>query len=136
MENFREFRCGPDPFGETWLVWFKWLQTAISIRHSDTIDVKFILTPASEADASAPPQEKTIALPLPAVFLVAKDVGVSVTDPWCARLAKRHLEYLITSGEDMEKAIVTPSLIQLRKYAEDEKGREKEEVRTGRRGAA
>ncbi len=89
MENFREFRSGPDPFGETWLVWFKWLQTAISIRHSDTIDVKFVLSPTSEADTPGASQEKTIALYHPAILELAKEIGVPVTDPWCARLAKR-----------------------------------------------
>jgi hypothetical protein len=41
MQNFREFEAGPDPFGRMWSVQFKWLQTAISLRHSDSIDVKF-----------------------------------------------------------------------------------------------
>ena len=35
---------------------FKWLQTAISIRHADTVDVKFILT-----DDDGGQTEKTIA---------------------------------------------------------------------------
>src|SRR5881296_407548 len=43
MRNFREFEAGPDPFGRTWTVQLKWLQTAISLRHSDSVDVKFIL---------------------------------------------------------------------------------------------
>ena len=43
MLNFRQFEVGPDPFGRKWQVLFKWLQTAISLRHSDTVDVKFIL---------------------------------------------------------------------------------------------
>ena len=43
MLNFRQFEAGPDPFGRKFQVMFKWLQTAISIRHSDTIDVKFVL---------------------------------------------------------------------------------------------
>jgi hypothetical protein len=29
MQNFREFEAGPDPFGRTWRVKFKWLLTAI-----------------------------------------------------------------------------------------------------------
>ena len=43
MQSFREFEAGPDPFGRKFQAQFKWLQTAISIRHSDTVDVKFIL---------------------------------------------------------------------------------------------
>ena len=43
MLNYREFDAGPDPFGRKFHVFFKWLQTAISIRHADTVDVKFVL---------------------------------------------------------------------------------------------
>ena len=43
MFNFREFEAGPDPFGRKYQVMMKWLQTAISIRHADTVDVKFLL---------------------------------------------------------------------------------------------
>lgn len=135
MENFREFRCGPDPFGRTWTVWFKWLQTAISIRHSDSVDVKFVLT----ADQGTPDEEtieKTIALPHLALLELSKELNVPMTDSWCARIAQQHLEFLITSGEDMEKAIVTPLASQLRTYAENEKRWEAEQVRARRRGAA
>ena len=43
MRNFRQFEAGPDPFGRKFQVYFKWLQTAISLRHADTVDVKFVL---------------------------------------------------------------------------------------------
>ena len=42
-ENVRRFTAGPDPFGRVWEVEFKWHQTAISIRHADTVDVKYLL---------------------------------------------------------------------------------------------
>src|SRR5271165_768769 len=42
-DNSRRFDAGPDPFGRTWHVEFRWLQTGISIRHADTVDVKFVL---------------------------------------------------------------------------------------------
>ena len=60
MDTFRQFEAGPDPFGRKYQVLFKWLQTAISIRHADTVDVKFVLT--SEDGART---EKVIALPHP-----------------------------------------------------------------------
>jgi hypothetical protein len=41
-DNSRRFEAGPDPFGRTWQVEFRWLQTGISIRHADTVDVKFV----------------------------------------------------------------------------------------------
>jgi hypothetical protein len=40
-DQSRLFEAGPDPFGRTWKVQFRWLQTGISIRHADTVDVKF-----------------------------------------------------------------------------------------------
>src|ERR1039458_3475475 len=43
MQNFRQFEAGPDPFGQKFQILFKWMQTAISTRHADTVDVKFIL---------------------------------------------------------------------------------------------
>ena len=44
IENFRRFQAGPDPFGRTWDVEFRWQQNGISIRHADTVDVKFHLS--------------------------------------------------------------------------------------------
>ena len=43
IENFRQFQAGPDPFGRSYNVTYLWQQTAISIRHSDSVDVKFTL---------------------------------------------------------------------------------------------
>src|SRR6185295_15560509 len=57
MENFRQFEAGSDPFGGVWAVQFKWLQTAISLRHSDTVDVRFVLRSGEKR------LEKTIAMP-------------------------------------------------------------------------
>ncbi len=129
MENFREFTCGPDPFGRTWKVYFKWLQTAISIRHSDSVDVKFVVAEGEESGF------KTISMPHLTLRNLAADVDVKMTDAWCARLAKQHLEHLILSGEDLEKDLITPSTAQLRQYADAEKSWETEQVRS-RRGAA
>jgi hypothetical protein len=129
MENFRDFSCGPDPFGRTWQIWFKWLQTAISIRHSDSVDVKFILRSGEDSES------KTISMPHLGLRNLAKDMGIAMTDAWCARLAKQHLEHLILSGEDMEKDLVTPSPEQLRQYAQRQKDWEADQIRR-RRGAA
>ena len=46
--NYRMFEAGPDPFGRHWQVEFRWLQTGISIRHADTVDVKFEAAPQGE----------------------------------------------------------------------------------------
>ena len=107
MQNFREFEAGPDPFGRPWSVEFKWLLTAISTRHSDSVDVKFILR---SDDITC---EKTIALRHPDLLELSERTGHPLTDPWCSRLAALHLKSIVETGEDMEKDLVTPSLEQL-----------------------
>ena len=110
MENFRQFDAGPDPFGRTWKVEFKWLQTAISLRHSDTVDVKFVVHDDSTR------LEKTIALPHPDLLALTRTTGRPMTDAWCSRLAALHLKHLIETGEDMEKDLVTVSAEDLETY--------------------
>jgi hypothetical protein len=112
MLNYREFDAGPDPFGRTFHVLFKWLQTAISIRHADTVDVKFILEGDDGSRA-----EKTIALPHAELLRVTRETGRSLDDPWCARIAALHLRYMIETGEDMEKDLVTLLPADLKRHA-------------------
>jgi hypothetical protein len=112
LENFRRFQAGPDPFGRTWEAEYRWLQTGISIRHADTVDVKFVLWTEGEDK-----QEKVIALPHSALLELSSEAGHPLTDPWCARLAARHLAYMVESGEDMEKTLVTVPLPALRRAA-------------------
>jgi len=113
MQNFRQFEAGPDPFGRKFQVFFKWLQTAISIRHSDTVDVKFELR-----DDNGARTEKTIALPHADLLKVSRDTSRKMDDPWCSRLAELHLLHLVETGEDMEKDLVTMTLADLKRYAE------------------
>jgi len=112
MLNFRQFEAGPDPFGRKFQVYFKWLQTAISLRHADTVDVKFILE-----EEGGIRSQKTIALPHADLLEAAREVERAMDDGWCARLAARHLMHLIETGEDMEKELVTLSPAEIRKYA-------------------
>jgi len=111
MLNFRQFEAGPDPFGRKWNVLFKWLQTAISLRHSDTVDVKFIL----ESDGLE--TEKQIAMPHVELLELSRRTGRELNDAWCARLAALHLLRMIESGEDLEKDLVTVPLAELAGYA-------------------
>ena len=112
MFNFRQFEAGPDPFGRKYQILFKWLQTAISIRHADTVDVRFILLNENEAQT-----QKTIALPHADLRRVSEETGRAMDDPWCARIAALHLQRLIATGEDMEKDLVTVLPADLRRYA-------------------
>jgi hypothetical protein len=123
MLNFREFEAGPDPFGRKFQVFFKWLQTAISIRHADTVDVKFVL-----ADENGGQTEKTIALPHADLQHVSRESGRPMDDPWCSRLAAMHLLHLVATGEDMEKNLVTVTPADLKRYAEQLAGSEKSEA--------
>src|SRR5262245_33914941 len=92
-ENVRHFFAGPDPFGRTWEVEFRWLQTAISIRHADTVDVKYVVWTEGE-----PKQEKVLALPHPALLALSGVTGHALTDPWCMKLAATHLKYMVRTG--------------------------------------
>jgi hypothetical protein len=110
--NFRRFQAGPDPFDRNWEVEFRWLQTGISIRHADTVDVKFVVWTEGEEK-----QEKIIALPHPLLLALAAKSGHALTDAWCLKLAAGHLRHVITSGEDLEKTLVTMSSADLESAA-------------------
>src|SRR5450432_4695363 len=126
MLNFREFEAGPDPFGRKFQVFFKWLQTAISLRHADTVDVKFLLV-----DENGGRTEKTIALPHADLLRVSRETNRPMDDPWCSRLAAMHLRRLVETGEDMEKDLVTVTAADMKGYAERLGETEKSAVRAG-----
>src|ERR1035437_3884198 len=111
MLNFRQFEAGPDPLGRKYQVLFKWLQTAISLRHADTVDVKFLLD-----EEGGGRSEKTIALPHAVLLQVSRETGRKMDDPWCARLAELHLLRQVETGEDMEKDLVTVPLADIKQY--------------------
>jgi hypothetical protein len=122
MLNFRRFEAGPDPFGRKFQVYFKWLQTAISLRHADTVDVKFVLEEEGGART-----EKAIALPHADLLAVSRETGRKMDDAWCARLAVLHLIHLVETGEDIEKDLVTVPLAEIKIYAAELARREREE---------
>ena len=110
-DESRLFEAGPDPFGRTWKVQFRWLQTAISIRHADAVDVKFFVTPSDGAT-----EEKVIALPHPALLQLTAQRSRKLSDTYCMRLAAAHLRRMIETSEDMEKTLVTVSAQELSAY--------------------
>ncbi len=114
IKNFRHFEAGPDPFGRTWQVFFRWLQTGISIRHADTVDVKFGI-----ATEGVPSEERVIALSHPGLLALSKETGHPLTDTWCLKLAALHLRHMLRSGEDMEKTLVTLQPAELAEYARE-----------------
>jgi len=114
LENFRQFEVGPDPFGRMWQVHFSWLQTATSIRHADTVDVKFGISTGGE-----PFEERIIALPHPVLLALSNQLGRPLTDAWCLKLAALHLKHMLETGEDIEKTLVTVQAEELQAYARD-----------------
>jgi hypothetical protein len=112
LENFRRFQTGPDPFHRVWDVAFRWQQNGISIRHADTVDVKFNISAEGE-----PKQERVIALNHPNLLKLSAKTGHPLTDAWCLKLAALHLKYMIESGEDMERTLATPAYAELELYA-------------------
>jgi len=107
MQNFRDFVLGPDPFGRSWHALFKYLQTAISIRHSDSVDVCFILTSGDER------MLRTVVLQHADLRAFAQRKGRKMDDAWCARLAYCKLKEMIETAEDLDKEylLVTPAEI-------------------------
>ena len=110
-DNFRHFTLGPDPAGRTWQVDFLWLQTAVSIRHSDSVDVKFLLT---SGDARI---EKVVSLRHPDLVDLSRTAGRPLTDAWCMTFAARHLAKTIETGADSEKALATVEPTELARYS-------------------
>ncbi len=105
--SFREFEVGPDPLGKMWRVRFLWLQTAVAIRHSDTVDVKFLLSNGTRE------VERIVALPHPDLVRLSERNGCLLTDPWCMKLAALHIVHMIETGEDVEKTLVPLTAEQL-----------------------
>ncbi len=110
LRKFRHFKAGPDPFGRSWQVDLLWLQTATSIRHSDSVDVKFLLSDGKTR------LEKVISLRHPDLLELSHKTGRPLTDPWCMRLATLHLVSMIETGNDFDKTLVTVKPEELAKY--------------------
>jgi hypothetical protein len=110
-DQSRLFDAGPDPFGRMWRVQFRWLQTGISIRHADTVDVKFFITPDG-----GDPEEKVIAMPHPVLLSIAQEGNRKLTDPLCMRLAAAHIKHMIETSEDMDKTLVLVAPKELAAY--------------------
>lgn len=100
MENFRDFEIGPDPFGRTWHAQFKYLQTGISIRHSDSVDVCFVLDNGEEK------MKRVVVLHHADLLAYCKRSGRELSDTWCSRLAAYKLKNVIETAEDIDKEYI------------------------------
>ena len=108
MENFRDFDLGPDPFGRMWHAQFKYLQTGISIRHADSIDVCFILTSGEEK------MVRTVVISHPEMRTYTTHSGRTMSDTLCSRIAACKVRNMIETAEDLDKEylVVTPKEIE------------------------
>jgi len=109
LENFRNFEVA-DLFGRAWKVSFLWQQNGISIRHADTVDVKFELVSGDAREI------KVISLSHPDLLALSRKAGRPVTDSWCSRLAALHLKQSVETGEDLDKQLLSPSLAMLERH--------------------
>jgi hypothetical protein len=108
-ENFRRFSVN-DPFGRRWDVEFRWQQNAISIRHADAIDCKYYVSSGEER------RELVVSLPHAALLAAARQAGRELSDAWVTRLAGLHVERMISSWEDLDKAIAVLSPGEISSY--------------------
>lgn len=116
-DQSRLFEAGPDPFGRMWKVQFRWLQTGISIRHANTVDVKFFVTPDGGET-----EEKIVSLPHDTLLKLTHERKQKLSDPYCMRLAAAHLKRMIETSEDMEKTLVTLTPEELAQYDQQSNG--------------
>ncbi len=110
LANFRNFEA-TDPFGRVWNVEFRWYQNAISIRHSDSINVKYYLKQDQEQ------LEIAVALPHPALIGLARKTNRKLTDAWTLKLASLFLFDAIEAWDGMDQTILTPALEELEPLA-------------------
>lgn len=95
--DYRNFEVASPASGERYAVEFRWLQTAISLRHSDTVDVKFLVNR----------EGKVVALPHAALEHVTRQAGTRLSDELCLRIAAQHLREALSTGADAEKELIT-----------------------------
>jgi hypothetical protein len=110
MQNFRDLKLGPDPFGRTWHAQFKYLQTGISIRHSDSVDVCYILDNGDEQT------RKVVVIQNADIRAYGARTGRPIGDAWCSRIALCKLRYVIETAEDLEKEYLPVTAQEIEEY--------------------
>ena len=94
--SFREFECTSRVDGSKYHCYFIFLQTAISLRHSDTVDARFQVNG----------QRITVALPHVAFVEYINRRGAVITDPHAAGIAASCLKEYLESGGALEDITV------------------------------
>ena len=108
MNDWREFEV-PSPLGgKVHICRFHTLVTGISPRHSDTVDVKFLVNGSPVV----------LALPHAAFAEHLRNTGLSLTDQDAIRIAGISLKKLLERGERVDTPLLTLSVQQTLELAE------------------
>ncbi len=97
--DYRDFQVRSRLNHQTYQCRFVYLQTAISLRHSDTVDVKFLVNGKGVV----------VALPHPAWVEYQKQGGGPLTDDLAARVAATFLQEALERGDDVELLDLNPT---------------------------
>jgi hypothetical protein len=84
------------------------LIVAISTRHADAVDVKFLVGG----------QQVWVALPLPAWVEYKKRTGKVITDPLAIAIAGHYLKTALESGEGVDREMYSLSVAETLKHLE------------------
>ena len=74
---------------------------------------------------------KVIALPHASLLRISRETGRALDDPGCSRLASLHLLQMVSTGEEMEKDLVTARFEDLERHTAAVEQIEQPEVRVG-----
>jgi len=96
--NYREFKTQSTLTGQDYQCRFVYLQTAISLRHSDTVDVKFRVNG----------EGVVVALPHTAWVEYQNRAKQPLTDERAARVAAGILRESLERGDDVELLELNP----------------------------
>lgn len=94
--DFRDFECASRVDGTKYRCYFVYLQTAISLRHSDTVDARFLVNG----------RRITVAMPHVAFREYASRHSAVITDNQAAAVAASCLREYLENGGDTEDITV------------------------------
>lgn len=97
--NYRDFRTQSALSRQEYHCVFVYLQTAISLRHSDTVDVKFRVNGTGVV----------VALPHTAWGMYQHSTGCALTDARAAEVAAGILKEALERGDDIELLDLNPT---------------------------
>ncbi len=102
--DYKNFEVTSQVAAERYQVEFAWLQTAISLRRSDTVDVKFLVNGMG----------KVVALPHGPLEQACSRLEILLSDDLCLRIAAEYIRGALLTGSDAEKDLlaVPPSRLE------------------------